>query len=72
MMNPAEDVQGKYFGEPDQLEHVLQCVQLAHEAGADSETLMAALLLKIGHQLADGGKTGSPDHDTVGAWLETY
>ena len=41
--------QGDYLGEAvSQLEHSLQCASLAVEAGADSDTVLAALLHDVG------------------------
>ncbi|MBY0374774.1 MAG: HD domain-containing protein, partial [Bryobacteraceae bacterium] len=41
-----------YFGEQvTQLEHALQSAYLAVQAGADDETILAALLHDIGHVL---------------------
>ncbi|MBO0936043.1 HD domain-containing protein [Fibrella sp. HMF5335] len=67
-----------YVGEPvTQLEHALQCAQLAEQAGADRATVVAAFLHDIGHLLP--GETaadfmaefGRMDHETLGAvWLE--
>ncbi|GAB2559401.1 HD domain-containing protein [Spirosoma aerophilum] len=68
-----------YFGEPiTQLEHALQCAQLAEEAGADDDTIVAAFLHDIGHLLPpdlvgvestmgymDG--YGTVDHERLGA-----
>lgn len=64
--------QSAYFGEPvTQLEHALQCAQLAHDAGGDEEMIIAALLHDIGHLLDDEGlrhdAVGVIDHDAVGA-----
>jgi len=61
-----------YFGEPvTQLEHALQCAQLARDAGSDEEMIIAALLHDIGHLLEDEGlrddAVGVIDHDAVGA-----
>lgn len=61
-----------YYGEPvTQLEHALQAAQLAAEAGADEETIIAALLHDIGHLLEGEGvhheEIGVIDHDAVGA-----
>jgi predicted HD phosphohydrolase len=50
MMNPPD---GDSFGELTRLEDALQCVQLAHDAGADDEMLVGALLRKIGDRTAD-------------------
>lgn len=67
-----------YVGEPvTQLQHALQCAQLAEQAGADQATVVAAFLHDIGHLLP--GETASDfmaefgrmDHETLGAiWLE--
>jgi 2-amino-1-hydroxyethylphosphonate dioxygenase (glycine-forming) len=62
------DAQGQYFGESvTQLEHALQCADLARASGADNEMILAALLHDIGHLIAVGDETGSPDHDRIGA-----
>src|SRR5215510_9312842 len=62
-----------YFGEPvTQLEHALQCAELARQAGADRETVIAALLHDIGHLLKRGRdeEIGAIAHDDTGAaWL---
>jgi len=63
-----------YYGEPvTQLDHALQTAQLARDANADNETVIAALLHDIGHLLDDGRlheQLGVVDHDTHGAaWL---
>ena len=67
-----------YVNEPvTQLQHALQCAQLAEQAGADQATVVAAFLHDIGHLLP--GETASDfmaefgrmDHETLGAiWLE--
>lgn len=66
--------QDAYYGEPvTQLEHALQCAQLAEKAGADQETVVAAFLHDIGHLLpAEEGKGymdgyGTVDHERLGA-----
>lgn len=66
--------QDAYFGEPvTQLEHALQCAQLAEQAGADEETVAAAFLHDIGHllppELAGGYMDGygTVDHEKLGA-----
>jgi 2-amino-1-hydroxyethylphosphonate dioxygenase (glycine-forming) len=64
--------QSAYFCEPvTQLEHALQSAQLAADAGADDETIIAALLHDIGHLFEDEGahheEIGVIDHDAVGA-----
>ena len=63
-----------YFGEPvTQLEHALQCAQLAEQTGADQETVVAAFLHDIGHLLpAEAGVGymdgyGTVDHERLGA-----
>lgn len=63
-----------YYGEPvTQLEHALQCAQLAEKAGADPETIVAAFLHDIGHllppELAGGYMDGygTVDHERLGA-----
>jgi phosphonate degradation associated HDIG domain protein len=62
-----------YFGEPvSALEHALQCAQLAREAGADEETILAALLHDIGHIIESPASVrhdaiGVINHDKVGA-----
>ena len=63
-----------YFGEPvTQLEHALQTAQLAEQAGADGETVVAAFLHDIGHLLpveaAEGYMDGygTVDHERLGA-----
>jgi len=64
-----------YYGEPvTQLEHGLQAAQLARDADADEETILAALLHDVGHLLGHEGriheKLGVIDHDEAGAqWL---
>lgn len=50
----------RYSGEPvTQLEHALQCAQLAQEEGASDELVTAALLHDLGHLLHDLGETPS-------------
>ena len=63
-----------YFGEPvTQLEHALQTAQLAEQAEADPETVVAAFLHDIGHLLpvhaAEGYMDGygTVDHEQLGA-----
>lgn len=70
----AQSGQDAYFGEPvTQLEHALQCAQLAEQAGADDETVVAAFLHDIGHLLppdqANGYMDGygTVDHEKLGA-----
>lgn len=70
----AQSGQDAYFGEPvTQLEHALQCAQLAEQAGADRETIVAAFLHDIGHLLPPeraGGYMdgyGTVDHERLGA-----
>jgi len=62
-----------YYGEPvTQLEHALQCAQLARDAGASDDMVIAALLHDIGHMLeAEDAQRheeiGVINHDDVGA-----
>ncbi len=75
----AQSGQDAYFGElVTQLEHALQCAQLAEQAGADEETVVAAFLHDIGHllppELAGVDSTagymdgyGTVDHEKLGA-----
>ncbi|GAB4031925.1 phosphonate degradation HD-domain oxygenase [Spirosoma jeollabukense] len=70
----AQSGDDAYFGEPvTQLEHALQCAQLAEQAGADEETVVAAFLHDIGHllppELAGGYMDGygTIDHERLGA-----
>lgn len=63
-----------YFGEPvTQLEHALQSAQLAEQAGADRETVVAAFLHDIGHLLPPEASHGymdgygTVDHEQLGA-----
>ena len=63
-----------YSGEPvSQLEHALQCAQLAEEANADDTVIMAALLHDIGHLLPSDAvndhmdQFGRVDHEQLGA-----
>ena len=64
-----------YIGEPvSQLEHALQCAQAAIDAGADDETIIAALFHDIGHlctadDIASMGSYGIKEHEKVGAQL---
>jgi phosphonate degradation associated HDIG domain protein len=44
-----------------QLEHALQCAQLAEQAGETPATTAAALLHDLGHLLAPGGDTAEQD-----------
>jgi phosphonate degradation associated HDIG domain protein len=47
-----------YAGEPvTQLEHALQCAQLAEQEGAPASLIVAALLHDLGHMLNDQGDT---------------
>lgn len=59
-----------------QLAHALQCAYFATQAGADEETVVAALLHDIGHlcdpsvaQMASNhmGNVGAQDHEAIGA-----
>lgn len=70
----AQSGHDAYFGEPvTQLEHALQTAQLAEQAGADRETVVAAFLHDIGHLLpveAGAGYMdgyGTVDHERLGA-----
>jgi 2-amino-1-hydroxyethylphosphonate dioxygenase (glycine-forming) len=65
-----------YIGEPvSQLEHMVQCAELAEASGADEENILAAFLHDIGHfcehivpgevQYMDG--FGIVDHEKLGA-----
>lgn len=70
----AQSGQDAYYGEPvTQLEHALQCAQLAEQAGADEETVVAAFLHDMGHLLpvesAEGYMDGygTVDHERLGA-----
>lgn len=60
-----------YYGEPvTQLEHALQAAQLARDAGAEEQVVLAALLHDIGHLLDTGRiheQLGVIDHDRAGA-----
>lgn len=44
-----------------QLEHALQCAQLAEQAGETAATIAAALLHDLGHLLVPGGDTAEQD-----------
>lgn len=66
-----------YIGEPvSQIEHMCQCAQLAEAAGADAETILAALFHDIGHlcafefpdkKLAHMDNVGIVDHEKLGS-----
>src|SRR3954469_16102883 len=65
-----------YIGEPvSQLEHALQCAELARSANAGSHEVLAALFHDIGHLVAPSGAAemddlGILDHEGLGAeWL---
>ena len=47
----------------NQLEHALQCANLAEQAGETSETIVASLLHDLGHLLA-AEREGTVDHQT--------
>jgi phosphonate degradation associated HDIG domain protein len=47
----------------NQLEHTLQCANLAERAGETSETIVACLLHDLGHLLA-AEREGAVEHDT--------
>ncbi len=71
-----------YIGEAvSQEQHALQCAKFAADAGADDDTVLAALMHDVGHLLGlqdpesvtdmEGG-LGVKDHERVGAsWLIT-
>jgi len=48
----------------NQLEHALQCANLAEQAGETSETIVACLLHDLGHLLA-AEREGTVEHDTT-------
>ena len=48
----------------NQLEHALQCANLAERAGETSETIVACLLHDLGHLLA-AEREGTVEHDTT-------
>jgi phosphonate degradation associated HDIG domain protein len=62
-----------YIGEPiSQLDHALQCADLAREAGAGDDLVAAALLHDIGHLCAAGDAPrmdglGVAKHESIGA-----
>jgi phosphonate degradation associated HDIG domain protein len=58
----AERGAAEYHGEAvTQLEHALQTAQLAEQAGADPQLIVAALLHDVGHLLGEGD-----DHEALG------
>ncbi len=58
----AESGNRQYGGEPvNQLEHALQCADLAHQAQAPNYLIVAALLHDIGHLINDLGETPTLD-----------
>lgn len=65
----AERAQHQYGNEAvSQLEHALQCAQLAEAAGEAPTTVVAALLHDLGHLLApaiDHETAGLPQHDDL-------
>ncbi len=69
----ATDGLQEYSGEPvSQLEHALQCANQAQLAGADRETIIAALFHDIGHLCADENTKqmdgyGIESHEQIGA-----
>jgi phosphonate degradation associated HDIG domain protein len=74
-----EKGQGAYFGEAvTEMEHALQCANLAEQSGADAELIAAALLHDVGHLLhglpediAEKGLDGR--HELGGAaWLKPH
>ena len=48
----------------NQLEHALQCANLAEQAGETSETIVSCLLHDLGHLIA-AEREGTADHDTT-------
>ncbi len=62
-----------YIGEDiSQLEHALQCAQLAKNANADEERIVAALLHDLGHLVNENEATsmngyGTTHHEKIGA-----
>lgn len=75
----AERGNSEYHGEAvSQLEHALQCADLAERNGAISETIVAALLHDIGHLLQGHGEAaaerGVDDHHENLGWryLKNY
>ena len=49
ILNLLKDAQGEYFGEPvTQLEHALQCAELAGVSGADDELVIAPCCMTSG------------------------
>lgn len=71
ILSLLREAHGEYFGEPvTQLDHALQCAQLAAASGADDDLVLAALLHDVGHLLEEGDEAGVIAHDHVGAhWL---
>lgn len=55
----------------NQLEHALQCAQLAEQAGETSETVAACLLHDLGHLLA-AERDGLSEHNTAEDDLHQY
>jgi [1-hydroxy-2-(trimethylamino)ethyl]phosphonate dioxygenase len=75
----TEKGHGAYFGEGvTELEHALQCANLAEQSGADDELITAALLHDVGHLLhglpEDIAGHGIDGRHEVGgaAWLQPY
>jgi putative nucleotidyltransferase with HDIG domain len=65
-----ESAQEMYSGEPvTQLEHALQCADLAQSAKADEELIVAALLHDIGHIAYPETAAGDLHHERRGAGL---
>ncbi|MFM9945993.1 MAG: phosphonate degradation HD-domain oxygenase [Bacteroidia bacterium] len=66
-----------YIGEPvSQIEHMVQCAQLAEEAGAEQEVILAAFFHDIGHlcefafpdeTLSNMNGLGVVNHEKIGA-----
>ena len=70
----AQSGHDAYVGEPvTQLEHALQCAHLAEQAGADTETVVAAFLHDIGHLLPPAPATGeSAKTPTAPGYMDGY
>ena len=70
----AQSGHDAYFGEPvTQLEHALQTAQLAEQAGADRETVVAAFLHDIGHLLPEeDGHTESTGPTYRAGYMDGY
>ena len=55
----------------NQLEHALQCADLAEQAGETPQTVVASLLHDLGHLLA-AERDGVPEHTTAQDDLHQY